>query len=346
MAVEQTRRQRRWLMWTLIVLIALAAAGFGVFRYAVNHSTVSILDKTDALFGGTKGARVAVSGAKFGADPAQRLDVIVPDGPVPARPYPVVVFLYGGGWRSGVPEEYHFVGRMLAREGFVVVLSGYRLWPQIHFPAMLEDGAASLRWTYDHIGQYGGDREQIQLMGHSAGAYNAAMLALDRQWLGREGLPDGLIKGVVGLAGPYDFYPYTSDSTKRTFGMAPHPELTQPVHFARADAPPMLLANGAADTLVHARNAVALAKALTNAGAPTRAVLFDGMSHEGILMKLAHPFDRDLRVKTAVLTFLRAQCVPTSVPMFPAAAPNQSPAHVQAQAQAQAPSAAVQGKGG
>ena len=120
-------------------------------------------------------------------------------------------------------------------------------------------------------------------------------------------MPEGFIKGTIGLAGPYDFYPFTSDSTRAAFGSAREPELTQPVHFARADAPPLLLLHGTADTTVKPRNSLALAKAMTAAGAPTRAVLLEGMSHEAIVMKLAAPFSRDRRVLDAVLGFLAAQ---------------------------------------
>ena len=291
-------------MTTVAIAVAvLAALLYGLWHLALSRSAVALLDGADALIGGTDGTRVAVAEAAFGPDPAQRLEMIVPAATGTA-PRPVLVFIHGGGWNSGTPGNYHFVGRQFARAGYVVVLPGYRLVPGGVFPAMLQDGAAALAWVRAEVARHGGDPQRVFVMGHSAGAYNAAMLALDPQWLHRAGVPDGFVKGVIGLAGPYDFFPFTTDSARRAFGAVTRPETTQPVSFARVGAPPLLLLHGDADSTVKPRNSLALAKAMTAAGAPTQAVLLQGMSHEGIVMKLAEPFSRDGRVRDAVLAFL------------------------------------------
>ena len=295
--------------WTLIGLVLLALALLGAWRWALANNAVALLDWSDRQFGGNAGYRLALADGPYGPLPGQQIAVIVPDQPA-ARPRPVVVFIHGGSWSFGSPRDYRFIGRTLAREGYVVVLPGYRLGSAGKFPAMLEDGAAAVAWTRDHAAQYGGDPTQVVLMGHSAGAYNVMMLALDRQWLGRAGLADGFIKGVIGLSGPYDFYPFTSDSTRAAFGQAPDPVLTQPVHFARGDAPQMLLITGDADTTVKPRNSLALAAAMTDAGQPTRAVVLNAVDHGGTVVKLAAPFSRDRRVLDPVLAFLAAQCQP------------------------------------
>ena len=80
------------------------------------------------------------------------------------------------------------------------------------------------------------------------------MLALERQWLGRAGVPDGFLKGVVGLSGPYDFFPFTSDSARNAFGHEADPAVTQPINHVRGDGPPMLLLTGDADETVKPRN--------------------------------------------------------------------------------------------
>ena len=110
--------------------------------------------------------------------PAQKLDVFVPDATA-ADPRPVLVFFYGGGWHSGLPGEYHFVGRTFARLGYVVVIPGYRLTPEGKFPRMLEDSAAGVKWVHDHIADYGGDPNRVFVMGHSAGAQLAALVCTD-----------------------------------------------------------------------------------------------------------------------------------------------------------------------
>ena len=295
--------------WTLITLALIAAALFGAWRYAMATNAVALLDWADRTMGGTAGVAVAESGVAYGPLPAQRLEVIVPNTP---GPHPVVVFIHGGGWHSGIPGDYHFVGRNLARAGYVVVLPGYRLGPDGRYPAMLEDSAAALRWTLDNAARHGGDPGKVFLMGHSAGAYNAVMLGLERQWLGRQGVPEGFVKGVIGLSGPYDFAPFTTDSARAAFGHVPDPARTQPVNFARADAPPMLLLTGDEDVTVKPRNSIALAKALTAAGTPTQAVVLKGVDHSGTVMKLTHPFRRDARVMDAVLAFLAAHGAPSA----------------------------------
>ena len=304
--------------WTLIALVLIALALLGLYRWALANNAVALLDWGDRQFGGNAGYKIALAEGHYGPDEHQRIEVIVPDQPSP-HPRPVVVFIHGGSWNSGDPRDYRFIGRTLAREGYVVVLPGYRLGDKGRFPHMIEDAAAAVAWTRDHIAEYGGDTGQVVLMGHSAGAYNVMMLALERQWLGRAGVPDGFIKGVIGLSGPYDFYPYTSDSTRHAFGQAPDPVLTQPIHFVRSDAPHVLLITGDADTTVKPRNSLALAKALSEVGLPTRPVVLSGVDHGGTVMMLAAPFSRDRRVLGPVLAFLAAQCQPkqSSPPVQP-----------------------------
>lgn len=301
--------------WTLITLALLGAALFGLFRYAVATNGVVLLEWADRAFGGTQGTRLALHDIAFGPLPAQQLEVVVPAG-ISAQQRPVVVFVYGGGWNSGKAGNYHFIGRTLARAGYVVVLPGYRLTPDGVFPHMLQDGALALKWVQDHIAEHGGDPARVFVMGHSAGAYNGMMLALDRQWLGRAGVPDGFIKGMIGIAGPYDFYPFTSDSARRAFAHVADPAITQPISFARGDAPPLLLLTGDSDTTVKPRNSLALAKAMSAAGSPTQAVVLNGLSHESIIMALAQPFmRREPRVIDAVLAFLTAHGGNASAPV-------------------------------
>ena len=300
--------------WVAITFALLAVVLLGAWKWALANNTVALLDWGDRQFGGNAGYSLALADGHYGPLAPQQIEVIVPAGPSAntsdKRPRPVVLFIHGGGWNSGAPSDYRFIGRTLARAGYVVVLSGYRLGPEGRFPVMLEDSALAVAWVRDHVAQYGGDPDRVFLMGHSAGAYNAMMLALDRQWLGRVGVSDSFIKGVIGLSGPYDFYPFSSDSTRNAFGQAADPARTQPIHFVRADAPPLLLITGDADVTVKARNSAALATAMTALGRPLRPVVLAGVDHAGTAMKLAAPFSRDRRVLDPVLAFLTAQCKP------------------------------------
>lgn len=302
---ESTKPRRRWLLWTLAVLVLLGVGGFLLYRQALATEAVAMLDSADRILHGGDGAIREVAAVRYGRDPAQKLEMFLPSDTAAAKgPLPIVVFIHGGGWRSGDPHDYRFMARALAPQGYAVVLAGYRFYPKARYPGMLEDGAAALRWVADHAGALGGDPRRVVLMGHSAGAYNAVMLGLDQRWLAAQGLSADSLRGVVGLAGPYDFYPFDSEATKLSFGKAPDPEETQPVVHARAGGPPLLLVHGTADTRVRPRNSVELARTMTRAGAPTRAVLLDGVTHEGLIMLFARPFSRDPRAIDAVLPFL------------------------------------------
>lgn len=290
-----------WL--ALGTLGAVLAVLFGAWQYAHATNSVALLDLADKVLSGSSGSRVVVSDARFGPDPAQRIDVIAPETP---GPHPVLVFIHGGGWHSGAPGEYAFIGRHFARAGYVVVLPGYRLGEAGRYPHMLEDSAAALAWVQDNAARLGGDPQRVFVMGHSAGAYNAVMLALDGQWLDRAGVAPGFIKGVVGLSGPYDFYPFTSDSARNAFAHVADPRITQPINHVRAPAPPMLLLTGDADETVKMRNSKVLAEALTAARQPTVPVVLAGVDHAGPVLKLAAPFIRDRRVIDPVLQFLTA----------------------------------------
>ena len=303
--IEQSAKARwGWGKWSLIALALISAGGYAAYRHALSSNAVALLDSADKLLRGGDGSIRQVAAVHYGIDPAQKLEMFLPADAKAGTPLPVIVFIHGGGWASGDPHDYRFMARALAPQGYAVVLAGYRLYPQARYPAMLEDGAAALRWVADHAGALGGDPQRVVLMGHSAGAYNAAMLVLDRRWLAARGLSADALRGVVGLAGPYDFYPFDTASAIHSFGNAADPEETQPVVHARGDAPPLLLVHGTADTRVRPRNSVELARTMTRAGAPTKAVLLQDVTHEGVIMMMARPFNRDARVLDAVLPFL------------------------------------------
>lgn len=262
-----------------------------------------LLSLLDAVDGG--GGNVAFAGSRGFGTHGQRLDVWRPKG---ARGLlPVVVFFYGGGWVKGTRAGYAFAGRAFASRGFVTVVPDYRKVPTVRFPAFLQDGAEAVRWTRDHAAEFGGDPERIAVAGHSAGAYTAAMLTLDRRWLAAEGLPPDTIRAAVGLSGPYDFYPFTAKRAVDALGNTADPRATQPITFARADTPPMLLVTSTGDTEVKPRNAEALAARLTALGAPVTLRVYPGLSHEGVAMALSKPFRGKASVLADSAMFLHAR---------------------------------------
>jgi len=217
------------------------------------------------------------------------LDIYAPEGAADGKgAAPVVVFIYGGGWKDGDKDQYRFVAAALAARGFLTVVPDYRLFPEVRFPAFLQDNAAAVAWTKANIARYGGDTHRMFLMGHSAGAYNAAMLTLDKQWLGAEGLdPDRDIAGMVGLAGPYDFLPLHDPELEDIFAPAGDLRLSQPITFARGNAPPMFLAAGTTDQTVFPRNTVHLAAAIRQDGGRVEERMYPGVDHMRIIGAMA-----------------------------------------------------------
>jgi acetyl esterase/lipase len=237
------------------------------------------------------------------ADGARRsLDVYRPRD---ARDAPVVLFFYGGSWQGGRKETYGFVGRALARRGIVTVIADYRVYPDVAYPAFIEDGALAIRWVASEIVAHGGDPRRLFVMGHSAGAHIAAMLALDGRWL--SALPGGAppIAGLVGLSGPYDFLPIRDPALIRAFGGANRAE-TQPIRHVPAHPPPALLITSTADRIVDPDNSARLARRLDEAGGAVRLVRHRHIGHALTVIALAlpAPFRWFLPVRDEVVDFV------------------------------------------
>ena len=245
---------------------------------------------------------VVTAGVPYADGDRHALDIYRPATPNP----PVVVFLYGGGWRAGDRSMYRFVGAALADRGFLVVIPDYRVYPEVRFPAFVDDAAAAVAWTKAHVGEYGGDSGRVFLMGHSAGAHIAAMLTLDKSFLGRVGLdPDRAIAGTIGLAGPYDFLPLHDPELEPIFAPAGDLALTQPVTFARAGAPPMLLLTGEGDTTVYPRNSRNLAQRLQAKGGRAVLRVYGDVGHVSILGALSRVLSWKAPVLDDCVAFMR-----------------------------------------
>ena len=202
----------------------------------------------------------------------------------------MVVFLYGGAWRSGNKGMYRYVAKAFARLGYVAVIPDYRVYPEVRYPAFIEDAALAVRWVKDNIGRFGGNPDKIFLTGHSAGAHIAAMLALDARWLQEVGLsPRRDISGLIGIAGPYDYLPLRDEVLKIIFGGENRPE-TQPIAHVLPGAPPALLMTGGKDRLVEPGNATRLAARLRAAGNSATVRVYERVGHYFIIAALAPIF--------------------------------------------------------
>ena len=241
----------------------------------------------------------------YGSDPRQRLDVYRPLQP--AGEAPLVVFFYGGSWTRGSRADYRFVGEALASAGIVTVVADYRLSPQVRWAGILQDCAMATRWAFHEAARLGSSPRRVHVMGHSAGAYNAAMLALDPRWLAPHGLRPGELAGWVGLAGPYDFLPISDPDSRVAFDWPSTPRDSQPITHASAQAPRTLLIAARDDRTVDpTRNSVALAGRLRQAGTPVRLEIFEHVNHVTLVGALAQPLRGLAPVREEVTRFLLA----------------------------------------
>lgn len=273
-----------------------------VLALAAGCSPLATLDAIAPRDAGALAAR----GISYGAHPRQKLDVHLPVERS-AGPAPVAVFFYGGSWKGGSKDDYDFAGAALAAQGFVTIIPDYRLYPEVRFPDFLDDSAAAVRWASDNAATYGGDGRRIVLVGHSAGGYNAAMLALDGRYLRRAGVDRRAIRAVAGLSGPYDFLPLDEGTAQEVFGQAPNLPATQPITFAGRGSPPAFLATGDADTTVRPRNTSALAARLRSVGGIVEERVYPGLSHIDTLLTLSRPFRGKAPLYDEMGAFLRAQ---------------------------------------
>lgn len=200
---------------------------------------------------------------------------------------PVVVFFYGGRWQSGDKAEYRFVGQALASRGFVAVIPNVRKYPQVRFPEFVYDGARALRWARDNAQNYGGDADKLFVMGHSSGAHIAAMLALNEEYLKKLGGSRSWLRGMIGLAGAYDFMPITAPDLRDLFGPVDRFQYSQPIYYVDGNNPPLLLIHGRDDEVLWVTNTTKLARAVAKAGGAVETVIYDKLSHEMIIASLA-----------------------------------------------------------
>jgi acetyl esterase/lipase len=204
---------------------------------------------------------------------------------------PVVVFFYGGSWKSGKRQWYRFIGEALAKRGIVVMIPDYRKWPQVKLDGFMQDGARAVAWTYAHAGEYGGDNQELFVMGHSAGAQIAALLATNDEWLAAQGMHAKQLAGFIGLAGPYDFLPLKEADYIDMFGSTHEAQLrSQPVHYVNGDEPPMLLMHGTTDKIVWPRNTLSLAAAMRREHEHVEVKLYPDIGHFALMFSLSEQF--------------------------------------------------------
>jgi acetyl esterase/lipase len=274
---------------------------------------------TGALNAVTSSSRYTLNAdVAYGTQTRQKLDIYTPKAAPPSAGWPVVVFFYGGSWNTGARAQYQFVGEALAARGVVTLVADYRLYPEVRYPDFLSDSAQALAYGLEHAARLGGDPKRVFVMGHSAGGYNAAMLALDARWLAVAGHSPKELAGWIGLAGPYDFYPIVNPDAKPVFFHPNYPPNSQPIDFASSAAPRTFLAAAVDDTVVNPqRNAAQMAEKLQAAGVPVTLKLYPQASHTTLIGAFAWPLRWIAPVLEDVQAFITAtspvRCVDVGV---------------------------------
>ncbi|MCQ0971565.1 alpha/beta hydrolase [Paracoccus sp. TK19116] len=218
---------------------------------------------------------------RYGPEARQAYDLYRPEN---GEPKGAIVYYYGGSWDTGSRDMYRFLGTTLAKRGYVVAVPDYRLYPEVTFPAFVEDGALAFRAVRERMGA---DLPMF-VMGHSAGAYIGGMLAFAPRYLQAQGMsPCGDVAGFIGISGPYDFR-----ISGRYDPMFPQDsrDISQVLPFAKdGQHPPSLLIHGTSDKTVEPRQTRDLAEALQRSGDSAELQMVEGAGHIDIIGAIAWP---------------------------------------------------------
>jgi acetyl esterase/lipase len=212
-----------------------------------------------------------------------RLDVYYPTA---VKDVPTVVWFHGGGLTAGeksVPEG-------LKENGIAVVAVNYRLSPQVKTPAWLEDAAAAVAWTLNHIETYGGSRKKVFVSGHSAGGYLTSMVGLDKRWLAAHDLDANEIAGLIPFSG-HTITHFRTRAERGIPGTQPIVDELAPLFHVRRDAPPLLLITGDRELEMQGRyeeNAYLWRMMQVVKHPDTTLYELDGFDH-GQMVQSAHP---------------------------------------------------------
>ncbi len=225
----------------------------------------------------------------YGELARQKLDIYIPKE-TSTQKMPIVLFYYGGGWDSGKKTDYLFAAEAFTSKGYVTVIPDYRVFPEVKFPEFMQDPVSAAKWVKTHINEYGGDSDNVFIVGHSAGAHIGMMMNINTQYLQTVDLSPNDFNAFVGLAGPYDFLPLVSQRLKDIFGPKQSRWRSQPINFVIGDNQPILLMVGLKDNTVWPRNTFNLAKAIEGKKGSVQVIEFANYSHVDMVAKMAKPF--------------------------------------------------------
>ncbi|EFA82573.1 hypothetical protein PPL_04262 [Heterostelium album PN500] len=226
------------------------------------------------------------------------MDIYMPNRREETRDNPVMVFIHGGGWSAGFKTQYVCLGRRLALHGITTVIANYTLYPQGRIEQQVEDIDELIKYIGNNITKYGGNVDDITLMGHSAGAHITSL------YLATKYDPKNVaIKNYIGIAGIFDVpdhfihqakmaFEKKSDMTRccngptgfkkasTTYQLLQHPDKS-------VDLPSMYFLHGNKDTVVSMDQPIGLCKVIQQKSkSHTQVLQYDGMNHFDIIILL------------------------------------------------------------
>ena len=241
-----------------------------------------------------------------------KLDVYLP---ATGKSFATLVWFHGGGLKNGDKDGRQIksdsvktsaIARSLASAGMAVVSANYRLSPKVKFPAYIQDSAAAVSWTREHIAEHGGDPQKLFVGGHSAGGYLTLMLGMDAHYLSDVGVKMSDVAGFIPLSGQVMTH-YTVLSERDLGKYSVMADEAAPVHFARAETQPFLVLYADHDMAARAEeNAyfVALMKAAENKNIDGH--LLTDRNHGSIASKMVDDGDR---ARALILEFIQTNSI-------------------------------------
>jgi acetyl esterase/lipase len=251
-----------------------------------------------------------------GARTAHKLDIYAPAS---GSGHPVVLWIHGGGWRSGDKARVQRKPPWLNEHGFVLVSINYGLHPAADYKQQAGDVAQAVRWVRDHAAEFGGAPDRLFLLGHSAGAHLAALVGTDARYLAAKKLQLSDLAGVVLVDGAcYDIplqveqsrLPRAQELYRTVFGsdVAVQRDASPIAHIAANQGIPPFLILHVAQRADSRQQSQALAQRLTSAGVSATVVSAQGKTHATINRELGTAGDAPSQ---AVLRFLEEHRGPT-----------------------------------
>jgi acetyl esterase/lipase len=174
-----------------------------------------------ALFNGAAGA-AAQTRLAYGAANMQGLDLYEPAG---KGPFPLVVYVHGGGWVRGNRASGKAIAPPLNDAGYAVASIDYRKVPNVSVDTEMEDAALAIAYLLNNAASLRLQPNRFALLGHSSGGHMVALLATDQTYLTRAGVDPHKLAAVIVLDGVYDVAAnvtrYPSTTRKEVFGTDP-----------------------------------------------------------------------------------------------------------------------------